>query len=410
MKRYVAQLYVLIFQLLVDIMSWYKSSMKRISHSFDSQAFDKIIKVKRDKMQVLAQRLVNESKLATEAKVQTLMTASEQTDVEKALERFRGELESIITQSVQKSLREEAAKILWEHQNRGAGRSVQDIEYIRFLGESPSSGGGQVFMKAQIQANTLPLHKYLQPGLVKKFTSRSQNLNLNMEALRRISCWSKAPVSQMLWLCGPFQASVPSRYTLAAANLISATEKAQIPVLAYFCQRDGYQVPGNDAGSLHENSNPSRVAALVCSLIAQFVSFIPTTAIETQIDDSTTRFASLDGTLDTLPRAVSLLKDLLAIRPTTMFCFVDGLHLYQRRLSQVESQALNDIINMFRFTSQNSLEDPPRVIKTLYTTDGFIDLLGMLKGDERLNSLDLEHEDRIRPEVDVVEMNGLQII
>jgi hypothetical protein len=410
MKRYVAQLYVLIFQLLVDIMNWYKSSMKRISHSFDSQAFDKIIKVRREKMQVLAQRLENESKLATEAKVQTLMTASEQLDIEKVLERFCGELESIVATTVKKSLREEAAEILWEHQNRGAGRSMQNIEHIRLLGESPSSGGRQVFMKAQVQANTLPLHKYLQPGLVEKFTSRSQSLDLNLEALRRIGRWSKVPVSQTLWLCGPFQASVPSRYTFAAANLISAAEKALIPVLSYFCQRDGYQVPRNDDGSLHGNSKHSRVAALVCSLITQFVGFIPTDAIEIQTDYSTTRFASLDGTLDTLPKAVSLLKDLLAIRPTLMFCFVDGLHSYQQRLSQVESQALKDVINMFRFTDQDSLEDPPRVIKALYTTDGFVELLGMLKGNERLNSLDLEFEDRVGPEADAVEMNGVKII
>ena len=93
-----------------------------------------------------------------------------------------------------------------------------------------------------------------------------------------------------------------------------------------------------------------------------------------------------------------------------MFCFVDGMHSYQGRLSQVEAQALKDVVNMFRFKGQDKLEDPPRVIKALYTTDGFVELLGMLKGSERLNSLDFEFEDRVGPEVDAVEMNGLKII
>jgi len=411
MKRYVAQLYVLVFQLLVDIMDWYKSSMKRISHAFDSQAFEKIIKSKRDKMRALGQRLENEGKLATEAKVQTLVTASEQLNVEnieKALEKFKGELESIVGKSVQKSLRQEAIGFLWGRQNKGAGGSVQNIE-VRLLEDSPPSGL-QVFTKAQIQFSTQRLQIYQQPGLVEKFTSRSQGLDLNIEAIRRIGRWAKAPVSQALWICGPFQASVPSRYTLATANLISAAEKAGIPVLAYFCGKDSYQVPRDDEDSLSGNRKQSRVAALVCSFVAQFVRFIPTDVVETQMDYSTKRFASLDGSLDALPMAVSLLRDLLAIRPSLMFCFVDGMHSYQGRLSQVEAQALKDVVNMFRFKGQDKLEDPPRVIKALYTTDGFVELLGMLKGSERLNSLDFEFEDRVGPEVDAVEMNGLKII
>jgi hypothetical protein len=94
MKSYVAELYCIIFALLVDIMTWFKSSFRRLLHSFDSAYFDELVKSKQDKMRSLAQRLENEGKLATEARIQQLPTREEiDRMVSEKLTRFMQELE-----------------------------------------------------------------------------------------------------------------------------------------------------------------------------------------------------------------------------------------------------------------------------------------------------------------------------
>ncbi|EPE34731.1 hypothetical protein GLAREA_10425 [Glarea lozoyensis ATCC 20868] len=439
MKRYIASLYTLIFQLLVSIMFWFKSSVHRLTSAFDTNALEKLISGKTTKMQALAQRLENEGKLVTEAHVQKLVQSAEEKegqniDIARALERFLGEVEgrflgrveSLVATSIQTSLRQEAKAILWDmHYSRSTHIPSPPLQ----LSEPPTSSSlshsqHNVYTHAQLLASGLRLQKYAQNGLVEKLASRSKELQLHTEILTRIARWSKNPISASLWICGMHQAERPSRYTLTTAHLVLATQNAGIPVLSYFCQRRALSRPivggeeqEEDEHEDDEEERPakSKVSMVVLSLIFQLVRLLPE-VVTTQIDLSVSRFSSLAPTHSALPLAMSLLKDLLTFRPPLMFCFIDGLHLLNPTgMEKVEVEALREVLRILRFEGEVGAGTGitgrvERVAKTLFTTDGFCGILGGLRGESRLNVADFEGEGTVGRGVDFVETRARRVI
>lgn len=403
MKRYVAQLYVLVFQLLVDIMQWFNSPMKRFTGAFDEQSLNKLVSGKMDKMKSLEQKLGNEAKLETEDNIKELV-ANHSTD-EQALAIFQASIDKRLEDGldnlgriIQSTMRDTAKSIGWQFQNKASGAEIETSRSTIDNGSNKPqelTTGTKTYTKAQLQASALHLDINQQRETVTRLKSQSQNMDVNVEVLRRMKLLlSTSSILQSLWICGQFQVPIPSRATLTAANLSSVAQSAGISVLTYFCERS--HTVGHSAISKAQGTMGVKgVGHLVYSLIWQLVDVLPTDIIETEEDLSVERFKLLDGSLERLPDAVLLLKNILASGPSLLFCCFDSLQLLKPNLTKIEGKALGDVIRMFRNTKNANREKDDQVIKVLYTTDGFFDALGRFRGQERLTLSDFDYHPNI---------------
>jgi hypothetical protein len=90
-----------------------------------------------------------------------------------------------------------------------------------------------------------------------------------------------------------------------------------------------------------------------------------------QLDFSPSRFQALDGNVESLPAAVKLLADLIAVGPPLQFLLVDGLQLFDgRQLTPLVQHTVADFVAVLCKAAADTSGE--RVFKVLFTTDGMV--------------------------------------
>ena len=391
---YIAQLYVIVFQFLVDMMTkWYKSSVKRFLHSFDNNFFDDQIKYRKDQIKVLKQRIESEAKLATEATIQELPKVLDDA-IKTGLAKFSGlfaqEMDNRfgeLGRQTQGSLRSAAIMHYMDYQY------VNGLDVTRSIGPSPTSmipiPCQNRHSKQIIGSNADHLRKYSQDEIVTDLIDRASGLGINHEVFRQVQQWTSEKVSRAIWIYGPFRASVPSRYTLISAYIVATGRRAGIPVAAYFCQMD---LDNNQV--VNDTIEGGRTAELVYSLIYQVAQQIPLDFVS-QVDFSAERFAGLDRASGSLADAVSLLRDLIVVGPGLLFCVIDGLQILENGTHDADNTLLGEIIEILRGTRMAESPGCLRVVKAFFTTDGFADALSILDCEERVDATYFGRDDEV---------------
>lgn len=100
-----------------------------------------------------------------------------------------------------------------------------------------------------------------------------------------------------------------------AAKFVGMVAAHQLNVISYFCE-----IPRTIRG----NHTPEEEGAisLLYALLRQLVETLPP-RLETTVDLSDSRFAKLDGSMNTWTEAIELLRDLLSALSGIVFCVVD---------------------------------------------------------------------------------------
>ncbi|MCJ1308632.1 hypothetical protein MMC25_002285 [Agyrium rufum] len=132
---------------------------------------------------------------------------------------------------------------------------------------------------------------------------------------QRLQGWLSDPGSEVLWVYGPATSQRPSTITISATHIVEMLKQANVPVIAYSCDRD-------DA----EEDPFDELVRMVYSLIRQLVWLAPKNFKSTRTFDEE-RFALLNGKASSLDEALSLFRDLFEIVPRLLFCVIDGLDL-----------------------------------------------------------------------------------
>lgn len=138
--------------------------------------------------------------------------------------------------------------------------------------------------------------------------------------ITRLSEWSQGLHPPMLWFEGPvldvddFENSLTSM----AAKFVEMVETHQINVISYFCE-----VPRTRRSA--DTPEAEGAVGLLYALLRQLIETLPP-RLDTTVDLSESRFAQLDGSMDTWTEATKLFGDLLTVLSTTVFCVIDGLH------------------------------------------------------------------------------------
>lgn len=401
MKSYAAQLYVIIFQILVDIMRWYSSTFARFAASFDEGGLEKLVKSKKEKMQALAQKLENEGKLENEALTKAIYTKVDDlpASLREVLQDFSREIEQNIWArmnpgtSIQHALRDSAESRIWIQQ-------YMNPNLLAFTADGQTSASpvqiedlASTVTREKLQTWAEPLAKYRQEAIFTRLISQSHELDISIEVLQTIKVTMlQSTSSQSLWILGPAHAVMPSRITLTSANLCMLAQKKKIPTLSYFC------------GQSDEARNQLRkndLANLVYSLIWQLAQHTPAEISTAKHSITQKRFEEVALGRSSVTKMVSLFEDLLKLRPPLLFCYLDNLQLVERGYATEESSQLDRLVTLLRQPSDSST----KVLKALFTTDGMTPLLRSLQGRERLDLMDFEDEDRVTG-VDTIELTG----
>ena len=381
-------MYVVVFRFLTTMMiKWSsKSSMARLFRSFDSEFFKNEIEDKRSKIRDLADKLRSQSNLETqrntnEIKQNLAVIAESQAN-------FQLQLHILSRQmglQIKSSLEEQYRNYLIEQPERELKL------HSPFTGEpalqvlSPASDSSvHQYTVAQVQLSGLrQLRSYSPQIQVLGFVEQAQLLSVNNELINRIQNWNAAGASQTLWIQGPFQVPQPSRYTQLSAYLVMTAQKADVPVLYYFCD------------------STTSMIDLVYTLIAQLVRVLPRD-FKSEKDFGSARFETLDGSSDSVNQGIRLFGDLLEVGPYMLFVIIDGLQMLGRTSSS-DAQA-QELVDILRTAGKDESSESSGIVKTLFTTDGFTDALIRLKASERVSSIDLTEEDGTGPDVDGVEV------
>ena len=122
--------------------------------------------------------------------------------------------------------------------------------------------------------------------------------------------WLLASERRTSWIYGPANISCPSDLSSAAAYIVLMIKRAKIPLIALRCQYSGSAI---DA-----------LISMIYSIIIQLVQLMPD---EFSVDRDLTPalFASLNRSVESLPHALGLMDDLLALIPSPLVIILDGM-------------------------------------------------------------------------------------
>ena len=386
MEHLVAQMYVVVFDFLATIMDKWssKSSLGRLVRSFDSDFFKSEIETKRQRLQDLEQRLGKYDHLAMHRGVKNV-----EDQLNLLRDDFRREFRMGRTQVTN-----------LEQQFQALQREIREFPFKSQTHMQPQSITGQSFLTAggskphmslypidQLQENALQrLRSYTAQVHIAEMVVQARLLNIGMDLFNRILQWNAASASSALWIQGPFQVLRPSRYTQLSAYIIMTAQRANIPVIYYFCD------------------STTSMVDLIYTLIGQLVGLLPGSFCSS-LDFSEARFDTLDGRSSSIEQATTLFKDLISEGPCMLFVVIDGMQMLDTGSDRVQ---IGELVNVLHYAGRERNEKPTHLVKTLLTADGLTDALIHLPDAERIDCTDCFGEEGAEPEIDVIEVGFLQ--
>ena len=390
MEHLVAKMYVVVFKFLATIMiKWSsKSSLGRLVRSFDSDFFKDEIEIEKQSLQALEQKLERSDRLAMHRGIMDVaeMIKLGQADFRRELRMFEDRMGRTQATNLERQLQD------WRRELRESPLKVQ----IRMR---PQSNTRQSFLQAegsqppmslypidQLQENALQrLRPYTAQVHIAEMVVQASLQNVHMDLFNGIQQWNAVSASSVLWVQGPFQVPQPSPFTQLSAYVIMTAQKANLPVIYYFC-----------------DSTKSMVD-LIYTLIGQLVGLIPGD-FHSNLDFSGPRFDTLDCRSGSIQQAITLFKDLVTEGPHMLFVVIDGIQMLDTNSELVQ---IRDLVDVLRYADKERNENRIHLIKTLFTTDGLTDALIHLPDDERIDCTDFFGEEGPESEIDAIEVGFL---
>ena len=384
-KYYIAMFYFELFGFLVCIMrEWYQSSWRRLSKSLGSSFLESTVQGTLSTLSLYTKRVeAEDARRMREMNTRQLYTLgammqaslANQAKMEKDMRRDYAMLSAYVTKDL-------PAKIAKDMLQDGSTQSNQTTGYLPLpdlltgsvegrefpgLGRSGLPGDAPGWSRDSIMRDVNPLKPYVQSAAhVERLIDLSHSITVNSEISIRVHQWVMNTSSQALWIEGPSGPAEPSQSTLTSAFMLGNLRRVGIPAMVEFCQYDPrYWRTWNAEKELLN---------IIYALVYQAAKIIPE-RLQPEIvplDFSSSRFQALSGNVETLPEAIKLLADLIAVGPPLQFVLVDGLQLFDgRQSSSLVQNSMKDLIAVLcKAVADASGEE--RVLKVLFTTNGLV--------------------------------------
>ncbi|KKK16406.1 hypothetical protein ARAM_004744 [Aspergillus rambellii] len=438
--RYVRELYVVVFEFLTEIFSkWSKSSWKRFLTSFDGNAFDKLFNEKRTRMRAIEQRMqryidldfrkgVSQKLGEIEAGFRKMYRDQENTvvdqrnlmmelgaDVQRLLDQRLGGLPMVglaevkdtslptSTSTSMLAITNSAVPLSMSVVSPGSRIHSKHNEEPSDIGEREHNAGHR-YIKNEIVKLLNPLaDKYGQDmKIVTATTSQASQAMINIRVKNNITTWIRSNEDESLWIQGPHDVSCPSLNTLTAVCLVALCNQQKIPSVSYFCD---LRIEEFSKSKVFDQEQ--ELMAMLKSLLVQMVLVMPD-VVDSRLDFSQARFEKVLLDSVSFDDILQLLCDLRCVSPPYLHCVISGIEALEdrgnREYTKTLLRMLHGITNMhssvvpsksdrgFELLAKDTEHPRPRTTKICLTTNGYVDTLAQLVGDDQLRKIEYSQE------------------
>ncbi len=171
--------------------------------------------------------------------------------------------------------------------------------------------------------------------------------------------------SQVLCIVGPNRMVENSPTTMIAREYVVSANHAGIPYISYRCgfPRSHKELPDNMTAEM------SGLVSLIYALIRQLIEVLPSFASYTQ-NLGVSRFAKLDGSVQSYDEAIGILGELLDLSPPMLFCVIDSFEILDDRSTTSHMASFVNTLRRHKLYKGPLSTGSDRVLKILFTTAG----------------------------------------
>ncbi|RDW63357.1 hypothetical protein BP6252_10902 [Coleophoma cylindrospora] len=415
------QMSVGIFEMLADIFTtWSASKWERLKHSFDSSYFAKKLQSNRDMIDKLSKDIEKEASLITHKHI--LQNVATKDDINELMERCWQWNQQLLklTQTgkfAQVMLMDNAMPVMLGYEGSGSSSDGPDLNQREIETREVTSSTLNM-SKIIHQATQDDLDKILLPFDQGKAQDEllmrgTASVDIDFEVYRALEQWTKTSSSQYLWIEGPHDVEYPSQNTFTSVSLILSARATGIPTIYHFCGEYPDALSSSDFYTW-------TTVSLIYSLISQLWQHVSSSK-DSKFDFALSRLEGLDGTISSLPLAVTLLGDLMVFRPPVLFCVIDNIQELEDLRDPRLCDVLRKVVGLLcpsvdshqignRLQNEKEIEsDNMQRIKTCFTTDGYVDVLGSMSSDERLDKVSYESKIGAFRHREGSDMSGLSV-
>jgi hypothetical protein len=216
---------------------------------------------------------------------------------------------------------------------------------------------------AAVKFDSRHLEDYFDRDHVYPFNDFPSPLLAEVNFATRLKSFTTMMESQILYAHCRYQAGA-NLLQQSAAAYVSLAREAGIPVVSYFCQlSENEPAPNRTLESVE-------LCALLYSMIRQTIDLLPVQFTSSAPVFDEKRLASLDGTLRTWDKALSLFTDLVScVQLPLLIFFTDGLNVLEDDIENSTSASLERFVRCVNDLVTTSTEKSHNV-KFLFTTMG----------------------------------------
>jgi hypothetical protein len=161
--------------------------------------------------------------------------------------------------------------------------------------------------------------------------------------------------SQALWISGPLEPQYVSSTRSASLAVVATALEIHTPFVSHFCEKPNGKLPPG-----HTNRDKVGLIGLLYSLIYQLLQFKKD---DNNLDLSTDRLHQLDGSEESWPKGLALLKDLLHHTKYLPYCVIHALNIFEWSDASDWCSKLLEVL----FQHQ---QEPETTFSLLFTTSG----------------------------------------
>ncbi|KAF4554512.1 Hypothetical protein D9617_4g002670 [Elsinoe fawcettii] len=372
-----AKLYTVVFTFLLEVIDeWLLSTKSRVLHSLGN-GFDTKLRVAQSKIESLSSLLVWHAQLDNSERIKQIPTT--ETWMKVMFPMLQDLLLKTIAPPAIDQLVAQCKKT--EHQSSllitpsvPAGPTRVAIKSVGDANADPTEIEPVEYRKSDILSAFASVRYLYRETEASQLHQDPSQIQAGLETSAKLLDWYGFPDSSILWLNGPFQQPQPSHVAMIASAMNDVVNQAHLASIFHYCQRA--------VGTEGDATAEAILAKTVYSLIEQAVSLLPDT-FESAIDLGQNRLVALDGTIGSMDLALDLLADLLQLGPGVLFVILAGVDCMDTdRELRPHLTRLVDILSRPVVQEESG---QAIILKTLLTTDGYIDTLDNIDPNDRLD-------------------------
>ncbi|KAE9379869.1 hypothetical protein N431DRAFT_448705 [Stipitochalara longipes BDJ] len=216
------------------------------------------------------------------------------------------------------------------------------------------------YTPAMLKANAFHLEFQDESWRLRSAPLEVHGIEANPNLIFRIEEWWNYSHSNAIWIQEAPDAETPSSL---ATDIVALAQTAGLPVVSCFCERQF-------DSQFTELTQLDLLIRLTYSLIYQLVGTFEV-EFASNLAFQTERFSRLDRDPSTIPMALKLIQDLIAVKSGRLLIVLDGMQLFDGFNGQSgEKSYLSDLFHILSSSDSSQGNCEPAILKTLFTTPG----------------------------------------